>query len=257
MVCWAVSGTSPEDEKQERAEHEAAHFISARVLGLDFHMHWITIETRATSGGSNGIGFYVQPSIHQAAQFYLAGLMAQILGRVKREQIIRAEADMPREDLSWLLPTFQAAMGKAMAQGHDDITKLTQHPEFAKLNYKDALLDTYSLVETNWDDISIVARELVRETTMFGNEARIALDVTKEEALYLGLCLSLYRKKRRPALAPPLEWFEGQNELCRAGTYAESYPEWFQRDPLPDQCTAEEFKIWWERRNVEEICRRP
>lgn len=250
VLIWpAMSGTSPTEDLAQRADHETGHLLVAKALGLQFYLHWITVEPRRNIGGSVALGFWEAPSAEEHAQYLLGGLVAQAVGAIYRQRVEWVRGGNPPEDPAWFHSRSKQILDEAVLGGHLDIRVIKSLPGNEDLDLKNLAKRTTDLVLANWDDIWILSDKLQEHTTLFGTEYYAELEASKEN-LWVSMALSAYRKNRRKVEAPP-EWLAGSDSEHPAGTFCESFRTWWERDPFSSE-KKENFEEWWTRRASED-----
>lgn len=223
-----MSGTSPEESLQERADHEAGHCVIGHVLGrgkVPFYHHWITLETRASSGGSNGFQSLEALPFPEYAQFCLAGMYAQIHGREMRDGISRSERGENGLD---------AISEQVLSDGGMDLADVQMLQGFTLSALAASARQSRDLVRKYWSDITELSKELrapALNLTMFGQEAEFFLKSLTHYPSWV--ILDMYRQTRQ-AVTPPAEWLKNSSVAHPAGPFFEGIDAWLARDAEPE-----------------------
>ena len=231
-----MSGTLLSDSNQERADHEAGHFIMAVALKLNFRCEWLTIEPRANSGGSFGLRLYETPTPEQTVQYLLGGLVAQASGLIFRERVRRARDEADNDDLEAALDQFIA---RAIASGHDDIVKMG-----AVQVSPEALQSCARVIYERWEECVYISDALVENITLFGQEPQLILRAHETGDIRRHMILKWYRQRRKQ-VEPMSEWSGGETAQTPAGRWFEDFQSWWSREGWDE--VNESFEDWHHR----------
>lgn len=192
---------------EEAAEHEAGHYVIARVVGIDLIPILLTV---AGGNDSGGVFLYKrpaesQPDLEKEVVFSLAGVAAQSLGNA-----LRCGGGMPAERIgAEIVNCFQC--------GHYDLMQLCgAFPEYdPSSRVVDDVGGTLSLVFDWWDEISLLAEELVWRRTLYGCEP---------DLLFHDSRILYYRTRLR--VEPDTEW-KCQMQAAGVSDWFQPYSDWF------------------------------
>lgn len=186
-----MQNPTPEQIDDERADHEAGHYVVLTLLEAAHVLWFITLEHGiipckegiAYSGGCVGVEFFKEQPLtrEQAGVYAVAGMMAQLEGIARRhgEQWV----EDPR-----VLDRVCGGGSHDLEQFHDEHGKEADLPSY----YKKA----GDLLKANWPMVEALGKELKNERTLYHEETFLIFKALKGSAKASDL-LEVYREHRR------------------------------------------------------------
>lgn len=238
-----MSGTSTFESREERAIHEAGHFVFAWAYGWlpRYPCIFVTLEPRkvgdVVSGGSIALTPGEPAPYKEFCEHCMAGLAAQVqyslLSSPEKVASISGSTEEQR-GLEFLKLVVSEAT-KRFDGSHSDIQALmtSETPDgFPPYRARDEWLALERAVlhilntPILWPSIERLASGLLKQTTLFRDEAELVLLGDNEQTREFFL---IYRELRKKGLPPPPEWLKGATEECPAGPWCESPAEFRAR----------------------------
>jgi hypothetical protein len=217
----------PEPDREERADHEAGHYVVARALNLDCRPFYLTIEERENSGGLCHLLPKGPIPVWQQVQYLLGGVLTESAGKLVR----RYGTDLPSEEI--LKVECEQVVTRAIQEGgHGDLV------EVLALLKKTTAVERCDPVEEFRKVKALMFREpwrvewqllskiLQRDTTLFGGEANLIFKLTEDEKF-----LRFYHvyKRYRRRVPPPRSWYDYASPRYPAGPWYEDTTTFFER----------------------------
>lgn len=188
-----VQELSPEERRQQTANHEAGHYVAAYVTGAPHHVFWVTIEpgvnpkTGAPGRGENNINFD-EATPEQWALFLMAGPVAQAYGAKRRN-------GWEAQDEEFLIE-WRRAWGEAKMDREEFVERIGREPEPSDIGLAS------EFAAEHWGTIEAISAILYTHGTIFGKEAESSVLAYAAQHAQLRMYLEAYRKHRRKETPP-------------------------------------------------------
>lgn len=240
-----MNRATPTEEQldQERADHEAGHYVIACVTNMGHRLSYISIEPGIPTeknrrpGGVVAAGYDEDVTPDQWGVFLMAGMAAQMVGICKRH--------------GWKFgdPLAEDAEARVIEGGHGLAGDFLQFAERlgAEVEGQPYLDRAIALVNEHWMHIESLSEDIKEWRTLFHNEASMVLMAARDNLLPMKAALAVYRRHRRKSESgreyeifkkdyPGAEWYE-------------SFQQFIQREGCKDH---EDFGQWYEDKMSEE-----
>ena len=203
-----------EQSPQEKADHEAGHYVVATALKIPHRTAFVTIENSAPAedggveGGCCALVFEPEPTPAQFGVYSMAGMTAQMNGI-----LIRGGEDQA------------VALERVRLGGHVDFQNFREAlgPDADDAPYT---LRAFHILQSNWRLVVVLGDALKEHGTLYREEAEMILEAELKGSKKILDELAVYRTARReiqpPAQLresrPGMKWFESlQNFMRREG----------------------------------------
>ncbi len=228
-----MSGTRSTDDRQQRADHEAGHYVTAFVLGIVANPLWVTIEPREETGGSTKIDLKKGTGFVPKLQYFLGGIAGEALeGMWRQYQGSGATLD-PAEIHGEIVEAFNDAQEQG---GHGDVLRinalLEEIPTDQRPNVADVLWDTFTLLTNNRTALRIVSDALLQRETLYTSEASFLLTALGKPEAERDHMLGFYKKHwtpNRQVVPAPEGWLIKATDEQKRKPFYEGPVEYFQR----------------------------
>lgn len=208
----------------QASDHEAGHFVAARVCGIKSTVYYVTVEPRELVGGTVGMQIREpgESTLEQEAMLAIGGLAAECYGAFCRHYQFETLKGQP-ELYVVCLSRLEEKVIQSFERNDGDFHVVAGDEGFDRTMFATLIPKCLELIADNWAAVTRVSMSLREHTTLFHEEATLAMDD------HWGFPAHLFYRKKRRSEDPPEAWLRGSNEDFPAGPYFEGALEFFDR----------------------------
>jgi hypothetical protein len=206
---------------QEKADHEAGHFVLGHLFDFPWVEYYVTIEygkalkTGHPTGGGVGVDFKGPPDPDEYGVYSMAGMAA-----ARKGIRLRYGTHAVRHCEEWI-----------QAGGQGDRDGLEFVPGTSK-EWRPYMRRAHGILDRCWPLVEVLSSEILKERTLFHDEARIIVNAVLQKSPILFDYLKVYRKLRRTidASGIPKDFLEAQPDF----KWPETVMDFRLREGFPD-----------------------
>lgn len=208
---------TPEEQAQERADHEAGHFVILYALPIVHKLKYLILAEAGDSGGCCAFSPPEDFDPKEQAIQVLGGLAAS-LERLKRQQYELGD------------PRLASAYRRALQGANLDMEDVRDRLHIDGELFSQCSNTANAVIGANWDLVEAVSAELQARRVLYHEEALMIVEAIRKRDEFTSDLLKVYRDLRRETTSgndfkdfkvryPNVPWFEDLDGFVKAGRW--------------------------------------